>query len=60
MECAMTGYERMGLSCSSETNELSIDLAEPRTIFIRGVNEKTQERKDYVLRVTQSGKLVLQ
>ena len=39
---------------------VTIDLAEPRTVIVHGVNSKTGEEKDYLLRVTSFGRLVLQ
>jgi hypothetical protein len=43
-----------------EADRLTVDLAEPRTVLVHGVNARTGETKNYLLRVTQSGKLVLQ
>lgn len=40
-------------------NTLSVDLAEPRTVVVSGVNSRTGETKNYLLKVTQSGKLLL-
>jgi hypothetical protein len=42
-----------------EGNTITVDLAEPRTIHVQGVNARTGETKDYLLKVTQSGKLAL-
>lgn len=41
-------------------NTLVVDLSEPRTIAVRGVNTITGEEKCYLLRVTKFGKLILQ
>jgi hypothetical protein len=41
-------------------DQLRVDLAQPRSIVVHGVNSKTGEVKDYLLRVTGSGRLVLQ
>jgi hemin uptake protein HemP len=38
---------------------LLVDLTEPRTLHVKGVNTVTGETKDYLLKVTQSGKLLL-
>jgi hypothetical protein len=51
-------YIRDGITFDREG--VTIDLAEPRTVIVRGINSKTGEEKDYLLRVTQFGKLVLQ
>lgn len=51
-------YLRHGIQLTG--NEMTVDLAEPRTVIVRGFNSKTGEAKDYLLRVTQSGRLVLQ
>lgn len=51
-------YIREGVLLSEGT--LYVDLSQPRTMFVRGVNAKTGEEKNYQLRITASGKLVLQ
>ena len=51
-------YLRTGISL--DRNVLTVDLAEPRAVIVRGINSKTGEEKDYLLRVTQFGKLALQ
>jgi len=60
MISSATEYQLLGLTCNPDKNELQIDLTEPRVILIRGVNDRTQQHRDYLLKVTQSGKLVLQ
>jgi hypothetical protein len=50
-------YQREGILLQG--NQLSVDLSEPRTIRVEGINSKTGEVKDYLLKVTQSGKLLL-
>ena len=50
-------YQREGILLQG--NQLSIDLSEPRTIRVQGINAVTGELKDYLLKVTQSGKLLL-
>lgn len=58
LAAATENYLRAGIQLVGNT--LSVDLSEPRTVVVRGVNSKTGEEKDYLLRVTQFGKLVLQ
>lgn len=41
------------------SGSLMIDLSRPRTISVLGVNPDTGETKNYLLKVTQSGKLLL-
>lgn len=43
-----------------DAGRLIVDLSKPRTLIVHGVNPETGEYKDYLLRVTQFGKLVLQ
>lgn len=50
-------YIRQGVMLKDET--LMVDLCEPRTLHVKGVNTLTGEIKDYLLKVTQSGKLLL-
>jgi hypothetical protein len=50
-------YIRHGLVLSADV--LLVDLTEPRTLHVKGVNTVTGETKDYLLKVTQSGKLLL-
>ena len=50
-------FIRAGLSLDS--TGLSIDLNNPRTIPVYGINSLTGEEKYYLLKVTQSGKLIL-
>lgn len=52
-------YIQDGLSVSPDKTEISVDLAQPRTVLVRARNEQTGEARDYILRVTASGKLVL-
>jgi hypothetical protein len=50
-------YIRSGIILDSEC--MTVDLAEPRTLLVRGVNSRTGEEKTYLLKVTQAGKLLL-
>jgi hypothetical protein len=50
-------YMKTGITLDGNT--LTIDLAEPRSLIVHGVNSKTGEEKDYLIRVTQFGKLAL-
>jgi hypothetical protein len=50
-------YLRTGISMVGNT--LAVDLSEPRTIVVHGLNSKTGEEKTYLLKVTQFGKLLL-
>lgn len=50
-------YIRHGLALSDDT--LLVDLSFPKTVHVKGVNTLTGETKDYLLKVTQSGKLLL-
>ena len=50
-------YLRTGITLTG--NVLTIDLSEPRSLVVHGVNAKTGEEKDYLIRVTQFGKLAL-
>ena len=59
-EVAAGLYQRLGVALDASRNELTVDLSEPRTIRVSGRNERTGASKDYLLKVTQSGKLVLQ
>lgn len=40
-------------------DQLRVDLTFPRTVQVQGVNSKTGEVKNYLLKVTQFGKLLL-
>lgn len=40
-------------------NTLTVDLSDPRTVVVHGLNSKTGEEKTYLLKVTQFGKLLL-
>lgn len=53
-------YQLLGVSLDADRKELTIDLSDPMTIRVIGKNERTGESKDYLLKVTQLGKLVLQ
>ena len=50
-------YQRRGIIL--EGNVLTVDLAEPRSILVKGINTRTGQEKDYLLRVSESGKLSL-
>jgi hypothetical protein len=50
-------YIRHGLALSDDL--LLVDLSFPKTVHVKGVNTLTGETKDYLLKVTQSGKLLL-
>lgn len=50
-------YCRDGLTL--EADRLMVDLANVRTLLVHGVNSRTGETKDYLLKVTQYGKLIL-
>lgn len=50
-------YIRNGLTMIGNT--LTVDLSEPRTIVVHGLNTRTGEEKTYLLKVTQYGKLLL-
>lgn len=50
-------YLRTGISLDG--NILTIDLSEPRSLIVHGINAKTGQEKDYLIRVTQFGKLAL-
>lgn len=53
-------YQIEGVSLDTQTQTLRIDLANPRTIFVKGHNTETGKDKLYMLRVTHAGGLVLQ
>ena len=53
-------YMQTGLEYDSAGKVLRVDLNTPRTIRVEGVNELTGEKRDYLLEVTSSGKLILQ
>lgn len=55
-----TEYQLLGVSLDADRNELTVDLSEPRTIRVTGKNDRTGQGKDYLLKVTQNGKLILQ
>lgn len=57
---SLTEYTLHGIVLDPEHHQITIDLGDPRTILIRGVNERTRESKDYLLKVTQNGRLILQ
>lgn len=42
-----------------DRDKMTVDLSQPRTMLVRGINARTGETKDYLLKVTQSGKLIL-
>jgi hypothetical protein len=50
-------YIREGISFHD--GDISVDLSQPRTVHVRGLNCRTGETKDYLLKVTQFGKLIL-
>lgn len=50
-------YCRDGLALQED--RLLVDLANVRTLLVHGVNSRTGETKDYLLKVTQYGKLIL-
>lgn len=50
-------YLRSGLVL--DAGRLTVDLAEPRTVVVHGINSRTGEEKTYLLKVTQFGKLLL-
>ncbi len=50
-------YQRRGVLLQG--NILTVDLAEPRSILVKGINSRTGQEKDYLLRVSESGKLSL-
>lgn len=50
-------YIRNGITMTGQT--IMVDLAEPRTVVVHGLNSKTGEEKTYLLKVTQFGKLLL-
>jgi hemin uptake protein HemP len=60
MISSATEYQLLGITLNPDTNELKIDLAQPRSILVRGINERTLETKDYLLKVTNAGRLILQ
>lgn len=53
-------YLRNGLTFSADQLEMKLDLSQPRTIAVQGINERTGEKRNYLLRVTAQGKLILQ
>lgn len=59
MLSTQTAYAADGVALDTVKQELLIDLSEPRTIIVRGVNERTGETKTYMLRVTGAGRLIL-
>jgi len=50
-------YQRRGILL--QDNVLTVDLAEPRTVLVKGINSRTGQEKDYLLRITEAGKLSL-
>lgn len=53
-------YQLDGVSLDVQAQVLRIDLAQTRTIFVKGHNSITGKDKLYMLRVTHAGGLVLQ
>lgn len=50
-------YIRTGITMTGQT--IMVDLSEPRTVVVHGLNARTGEEKTYLLKVTQFGKLLL-
>lgn len=53
-------YQLNGVALDIEHQKMRVDLTEPRTIVIEGENPQTGKMKQYMLRVTRAGGLVLQ
>ena len=53
-------YQIEGVSLATQAQKMRVDLSEPRTILIQGENPKTGKIKQYLMRVTNAGGLVLQ
>lgn len=52
-------YLRSGIVFDAEKHEFRIDTQTPRVFVITAVNERTNEQKVYLLRVTSKGGLCL-
>jgi hypothetical protein len=52
-------YVATGLQLDTRTNTLTIDTQKPIMLNVIGINERTGERKSYLLRVTPRGNLCL-
>ena len=53
-------YQVNGVALDIEKQDMRVDLSEPRSIVIHGENPRTGKTKQYLLRVTHAGGLVLQ
>ena len=48
-------YIEEGIEYSHESGRLMIDMAQPRTLTVLGINSLTGKEKIYILKVTEKG-----